>query len=1123
MKPYRNWVIVLAVVLAFPLALAAQNVARGSIGGTIYDTSGGVVPDAKLTLTSDYGVREGKAGSDGTYVFSSLETGKYTLRVEYTNFKVSEIKGINVRLNERTTVDVKLEAGAVTQTITVTEASVGLDTSTTTSGGTISSDLFKNAPVGRNIMDVPYLVAGVNDGLGTGRANPSISGATGLENLYIVNGINVGNAGYGAMGTYSTIYGSVGTGVQFDFVKEVQVKTSGFEAQYGQALGGVVNMITKSGGNAYHGGAYFYAAPSALEATRLQPNDVRVNKGQATLGLSTYDVGGELGGYLVRNRLFWYGGFDAVFTRSSDIGASNFRGFALGEQIVKTLNKNYSAKISYNLTANQNHQIEGSVFGDPSNQPFGPNRQSGGRGGGSGVLSSDFPTRALSTVDYGSRNWSVRYNGAITPHLLVNASFSWAHNKFDESGFANLFRVQDRTEVNPGVPNPLLDGLPHPSDSRGLNEIGGVGFIENTVSDNKQYAINSTLNFHAWGNHQFDSGFEFQDVDYGWFHRRSGPDWTMPCHDYNGVSVDGTEFATGSQARNGIRDCGRTVFGADLRLRNDRAFSLSRNPSGYFLTTRRGAFTGQQGTTNTKYYAGYVQDAWQMTKYITLKLGLRWELQRIAGLDSHYSFTDSWAPRAGIIVDPWGNRKTKIFFNFGRFFEKIPQDLAVRSLSDESQYIGIRFGLTNPGAPLIGPASVFNSSLHPTAGCPASTPNTPAGINSCLTNPLNWILDEAHHVFRNAIPATVNFSGGLTEFAPGTKMQYQDEFVVGLEHEFRGGVFVSARYLDRRIRRIVEDISGQTVGINNATFDSAGNLVLQQFVLANPNSHTDVFNNTLCDPAFTYNSSTPGGGPDPFNEAPGSDPNNPFTGCIDVSGTAQYLPGSGSLGADGLPDGFPDPVRKYQAFEFQIEKRFTKNWQLIGNWRIAKLFGNYEGLFRNDNGQDDANITSLFDFVRSSSLGDQFTPGVLPTDRRDIVNVYASYLFNNGFNIGAGMRFQTGYPLDKLAAHPAYLNAGEVPIGGRGSQGRSQAIAGIDAQVNYTWKMTERYHVKLGASMFNVVNSRRVQRVDRNFDTGFISGAPEPLTPNPDFLKPTFANNAYQRPFNARFSVRLEF
>src|SRR6266849_10385643 len=214
MKQYRNWIIVLAVVLAFPLALAAQNVARGSIGGTIYDTSGGIVPDAKLTLTSDFGVRESKANPDGTYLFSSLETGKYTLRVEYTNFKVSEIKDINVRLNERTTVDVKLEAGAVTQTITVTEASIGLDTTTTTSGGTVSSEMFKNMPVGRNIMDIPYLVAGVNDGLGTGRSNPSTSGATGLENMYIVNGVNVGNAGYGAIGVYSNVFGPKGYAVQ---------------------------------------------------------------------------------------------------------------------------------------------------------------------------------------------------------------------------------------------------------------------------------------------------------------------------------------------------------------------------------------------------------------------------------------------------------------------------------------------------------------------------------------------------------------------------------------------------------------------------------------------------------------------------------------------------------------------------------------------------------------------------------------------------------------------------------------------------------------------------------------------------------------------------------------------
>jgi hypothetical protein len=226
---------------------------------------------------------------------------------------------------------------------------------------------------------------------------------------------------------------------------------------------------------------------------------------------------------------------------------------------------------------------------------------------------------------------------------------------------------------------------------------------------------------------------------------------------------------------------------------------------------------------------------------------------------------------------------------------------------------------------------------------------------------------------------------------------------------------------------------------------------------------------------------------------------------------------------DGLPDGFPDPVRKYQAFELQIEKRFSKNWQLVGNWRISKLFGNYEGLFRNDNGQDDANITSLFDFVKSSALGDQFNPGVLPTDRRDIVNVYGNYTFNNGFNLGFGWRFTTGYPLDKLGAHPAYLNQGEIPIGGRGSQGRSLASTNIDAHADYTWKVSERYRMKFVADLFNIIDARRVVRVDRYNDTGFLSGVNPPIQPNPDFLLPTAQYDTYQRPFFARFAVRLEF
>ncbi len=91
-------------------------------------------------------------------------------------------------------------------------------------------------------------------------------------------------------------------------------------------------------------------------------------------------------------------------------------------------------------------------------------------------------------------------------------------------------------------------------------------------------------------------------------------------------------------------------------------------------------------------------------------------------------------------------------------------------------------------------------------------------------------------------------------------------------------------------------------------------------------------------------------------------------------------------GADGIPDGFADPVRIYKSMEFEVNKSFSKNWQLRANYRIAKLFGNYEGSFRNDNGQSDPNISSLFDFTQGdfNLLGQQFVPGVLNTDVRHL-------------------------------------------------------------------------------------------------------------------------------------------
>jgi hypothetical protein len=133
---------------------------------------------------------------------------------------------------------------------------------------------------------------------------------------------------------------------------------------------------------------------------------------------------------------------------------------------------------------------------------------------------------------------------------------------------------------------------------------------------------------------------------------------------------------------------------------------------------------------------------------------------------------------------------------------------------------------------------------------------------------------------------------------------------------------------------------------------------------------------------------------------------------------------AGNSGADGVPDGFPDPVDKYHAVESEVNKRFANNWQLLANWRIARVEGNYEGHFRSDNQQTDPAISSLFDFTAGefNLLGDQFAVGPLNTDRRHVVNLYGSYAFSEkghfssfkpirGLNIGAGLHMESGLPI----------------------------------------------------------------------------------------------------------------
>ena len=144
--------------------------------------------------------------------------------------------------------------------------------------------------------------------------------------------------------------------------------------------------------------------------------------------------------------------------------------------------------------------------------------------------------------------------------------------------------------------------------------------------------------------------------------------------------------------------------------------------------------------------------------------------------------------------------------------------------------------------------------------------------------------------------------------------------------------------------------------------------------------------------------------------------------------------------------------------EIEINKSFSHNWSLISNWRISRLRGNFEGAYRNDNGQNDPGISSLYDFTPGllGLIGDQLSVGPLNADRLHIVNIYPTYIFDKGklrgLVVTPGVKIQSGVPLTTLASNLDYNTAGEIPLYGRGDLGRTPVTGTVDVHLEYPWK-----------------------------------------------------------------------
>jgi len=978
---------VTCLVGLFVSSAAAQQT-TGTISGRIADAQGLAVPGVTVTATGPQGAKNTVTDTEGRFTIPFLTPGTYTVRAELQGFKPIDRPDVQVRLGQNVELPLTMQVGAVTETIQVTAAPPTIDTTSTTIGANLDSTTLSRLPVGRRFSDTLYLAPGVSSGGNVGNANPSISGSSGLENQYVVDGVNITNGGYGALGSYSIVFGSLGNGTPYDFMQEVQVKTGGYEAEFGQATGGVINVVTKSGSNNFGGSAFVYGAPTKTQAafTTVQSVEGTVN----TVASQASDAGITIGGPIVRDRVFFFGAIDPQWQTNTFNAPVGFPLESLGDVNRDRRIMNYAAKGTWQVTPS--HRFDASFFGDPAKGDMGPQRTSS-------LLAQD--TSRYSSLEYGGHNQTVRYDGVLSSRFLVDASIGRALNRITETPSANTWQVRD-FRVTPTVRS------------------GGLGFFEQgNRSNNWQFEARATNILDGYGQHQLRYGFDYENLDYNQLTQYTGPTFTAP---------------NGSQ----------TATGAVVDILPDPTF-------GQIFHVERASLTSARVTTQ-HYGAFFVEDEWKIGNNLTIRPGVRYEQETMSGtILQDFKLKNNWAPRVGIIWDPTSTGKAKVFGNYGRYYARVPNDLAARALSSDASIT----------------ADYFDQNL--TRPVPNGTPTaTPSG-GTTIT----------HFTLLGAGADTID---------PNAKLSYYNEWVLGTEYSLAQGMDVGVRYIHRDIGRVLEDVTQYPMVASSLGLPGAATA---DYLLTNPGPNTPVVQDI---PGFTVS--------------------------------------------------FESPVHNYNAVEFTANKRLANNWSLQSSYRWSRLTGNFEGFFRNDNGQSDPGITSLYDYPTNdptyTAIGvPQFGyagdirflggagDGPLPLDRTHDIKLYGTYAFNMGLNLSIGAEFASGMPLTALASHPIYGNGGEIPLTVRGagfqtSDGfltRTPWTRPINAEASYNLKLGAR-NLQLIADVFNVFNTQTILGYD------YWSQLPDGVA-NPDFgragVSQVVAGQQFQTPRQIRFGARFEF
>jgi len=749
------------------------------------------IADAVVTVTSPSLQGEELAVTDetGAYRIPGLPPGTYVLRIEKENFRPYAHTAIElhvdttIRLNASVLPDV-LQA----KEVVVVPRTPSVDVGSSATGMNITSDFTTRIPLsvpggkgsaGRSFETVADVVPGATgDAFGV-----AVFGTTSPENRYLLDGLSISNPTFGTLGTPLSI----------EFIKEISVLTGGYMPEYGRATGGILNAITKSGSNDYHGSVFMTFSPGALEGHRKtvqrEAQTIVTEPKLAHMG----DIGGDVGGPLIRDKLWFYTGFDWAQTRyklrrslfrtllddqgqalTDDAGGTQtelipgtrrtyyaqqdlFQGIG---KLTWAVNKKHRLVLSANgaypvsgghgkygivpLTGTPEIGTESSQYAQPMTGPY-------------NAQAHRYPGSSTNVL----AKWSAELNGKNT---LLDTWVGW-HNESggrlpsDGSSVGSTSGLAGQSNIwwlsNAPVHN-LADfekipgnacstsGLPDGANPCPVSEYhsGGPEYISKMNLNRAQGRSVLTYLFQGLGHHVVKLGVDAEHVT---FHHE--------------------------KAYSGGRDL--IAYGDDSVFYDGRVYGYLTGPDEAVVLNKL------ENNSRSLSLGGFLQDSWNIMDRVTLNAGMRYDAQLLYAGNGQLAMTlpNQWSPRAGLIFDPTFEGRAKLFTNFARYYETVPLVMLDRYLSGEPLLYAARDGsVCSPLSPTYSPETCLSPAGQLPNGSPPNNLYTVAGA-------------------------------GTTPIDPKLKAPSTDEFVLGGEYEIIRDGRLGVSYTKRMLNRTIEDMS----------------------------------------------------------------------------------------------------------------------------------------------------------------------------------------------------------------------------------------------------------------------------------------------------------------------------